>query len=73
MHFLFIIGGYAMIWHQLIFLSYENINMKWDKLYLLCMVLIWTGFSICMTSHYHMTFICILYDTYCQKNEIHSL
>lgn len=37
------------------------------------MVLIWTGFSIHMTSHYHMTFICILYDTYCQKNEIHSL
>lgn len=63
MHFLFIIGVSAMIWHQLIFLSYENINMKWDKLYLLCMVLIWTGFSIHMTSHYYMTLICIIpYD-----------
>lgn len=39
------------------------------------MVLIWTGFSIHMTSHYHMTLICIiLYDIHHgQKNEIHSL
>lgn len=37
------------------------------------MVLIWTGFSMYMTQHYHMTLICIFIYTSWPKNEIHIL